>query len=239
MFAFEKVGDACGMISRLAAVSAEEGVFWMGYNSFFVYRGNNVQKIPCDVEDYVFSDIQNDQRSKIWAWLNADHQEIWWFYQSEDQNSTTGEIDKYVAFHYGEGYWSVGQLSRTAGFSRGVFSKPMMTDKDGNLFEHEKESKVTGSFVESGPIQLGTGEEIMHVNKLIVDEKTQGGANFTFKTKLYPLDGSEVTHGPYTAGIPTDVRFNGRQIKIKISGVSDQDYRVGVLRLSAQGGGTR
>lgn len=122
VYGFERVGTSCGAISRKAAADVDMGVFWMGQRGFFRFDGNSVQEIPCDVFDYVFSDFNTAQQSKVWSFANGQYGEVWWFYCSE--NST--EIDRYVAYDYKEGHWLIGNLSRTSGVQRGVFLYPLM-----------------------------------------------------------------------------------------------------------------
>ena len=49
--------------SPLSAIAVEDNVFWMGAEEFYVYAGA-VQRLPCSVRDYVFSNINNDQLEK-------------------------------------------------------------------------------------------------------------------------------------------------------------------------------
>lgn len=238
VYSVSRVGTSCGTISRKAAVDTSAGTFWMGPKGFFVFNGNTVTELPCDVFDHVFSDLMVEQQSKVWAFDNSQHGEVWWFYQSESQGST-GEIDKYVSYSYRENYWSIGILSRTAGVARGVFKFPILSGGDGLLYNHELPNVgVSGSFAESGPIQLGQGDNIMHVTSVIPDEKTQGGVDLKFKTKFYP-NAAEAVHGPFSTSNPTDVRFSGRQLKMRCDGAAGVDYRVGVMRLETVPGGRR
>lgn len=238
VYSFQRVGTSCGTISRRAAVDTPAGTFWMGPKGFFAFNGNTVAELPCDVFDRVFGEILVEQQSKVWAWDNSQHGEVWWFYQSDTQGNT-GEIDKYVSYSYKDNYWSLGTLSRTAGISRGLFQFPILSGSDGVLYNHElTTSGVTGAFAESGPVQIGQGDNIVNVTSVIPDEKTQGGVSLKFKTRFYP-NAAETTHGPYTTSSPTDVRFAGRQIKMRCDGTDGADFRVGIMRLDALPGGRR
>jgi hypothetical protein len=235
VYGFERVGSACGVISRKAAAAVDQGVFWMGLGSFFVYSGGAVQEVPCEVVDYVFTDMNNSYRSHIWAVSNAQHSEVWWFYPS----AGSLECDRYVSFNYLEGHWATGALSRTAGVDRGVFTAPIWLDATGQAYNHETGSGYHGSsiFAESGPISLGAGDNVAVCTKLIPDEKTQGQVTVTFKTRFYPND-VERSYGPYSMANPTDVRFTGRQVRMRINGTAT-DWRVGVPRLDMKPGGLR
>tara|TARA_R100001460_G_scaffold30138_2_gene59537 strand:- start:216 stop:2021 length:1806 start_codon:yes stop_codon:yes gene_type:complete len=122
VYGFDRVGTACGAVSRLSAVDTDMGAFWMGQRGFFRFDGNTVSELPCEVHDYVFDDLNVNQQSKIWAFSNSEFSEIWWFYPS----SGSTEIDRYVAFDMLENHWLIGNLSRTSGVPRGVFRQPYL-----------------------------------------------------------------------------------------------------------------
>ena len=145
------------------------------------------------------------------------------------------EIDRYVAYDYNENHWMIGELSRTSGVQRGVFRYPMMADWDtthANIKEHEVGYNVDNGviFAETGPVSAGTGENIMYVTSVIPDELTQG--DVTFKTRYHPND-TETSHGPFTPANPTDARFSGRQVRMRVTGARPADWRVGIMRLEA------
>ena len=96
VYGFERVGSACGAMSRRAAAAVDEGVFWMGRRGFHIYAGGAVQDVPCEVSDYVFSDISAAQSSKVYTVSNQQFNEIWWFYPS----GSSLENDRYVVFNY-------------------------------------------------------------------------------------------------------------------------------------------
>ena len=236
VYGFERVGTSCGLIAAKAVASVDTGAIWMGRRSFFLYSGGSVQEIPCEVGDYVFSDMNTDQRSKIVAVPNSQWNEIWWFYPS----SGSTECDRYVAYDYVENIWSIGELDRTSGVDRGVFRDPLWVDADGELYEHEIGYNYGSStpFAETGPISIGAGDRTMRVTSLIPDEKTQGDVTAKFKTRFYP-NAAESEHGPFTMSNPTDVRFTGRQIRMRVEGSAADDWRVGVMRIEAKAGSKR
>ena len=238
VYGFERVGTSCGAISRKAASDVDVGVFWMGQRGFFRFDGNSVSEVPCDVHDYVFGNFNAAQQSKVWSVANGQYGEIWWFYCSEGSN----EIDRYVALDYKENHWLIGELSRTAGVQRGVFRYPFMASYSttSSIYDHEVgynyDSATT--FAETGPISIGTGEQITKVTKLIPDEITQGDVDVTFKTRFYP-NATETTHGPFTPANPTSVRFSGRQLRMRVEGQRSTQWKVGNMRIDAIAGGRR
>jgi hypothetical protein len=242
VYGFQRVGTSCGVVGRKAAIHSGQGAFWMGKGAFFVFDGSSAQKIPCTVNDYVFDDLNYSQISKVYAVHNNKFGEVWWFYPS----GSSLENDRYVVFNYSENYWNVGSMRRTAGIDSGVFPYPIYSDWDGNLYNHENGHRHVDRsndysydvFVESAPISLGNGDQVMRVTDLIPDEATQGDVTVKFKTRMYPND-TERTYGAYSMSNPTSVRFTGRQIRMRIETTSIDDWRVGVMRIEANGGGRR
>ena len=234
---FERVGTACGVISRKAASTTDGGVFWMGQQGFYQFNGSSVSTIPCDVLDRVFTDINQAQVSKVWSMSHGQHNEVWWFYPS----AASLEVDSYVAYDYATGIWLVGKLPRTCGIDRGVFKYPLMFDDTGDLIDHEvgfsRYNTPVDPFVESAPVQIG-GDRIMHLTSMIPDERNQGDVTVTITSKLYS-NGSEQTFGPYTMANPVDLRVSGRDLKFRINASVTDDWRVGVMRVDGVEGGRR
>jgi hypothetical protein len=237
VYGIERVGTSCGIISAQAKAVVDIGALWMGRRSFYAYSGGTVSEIDCDVSDYVFSDINTSQISKVCAVSNATFGEIWWFYPSADSN----ENDRYVSYNYNDNTWAIGLMARTAGVDAGVYRQPISASATNNkLYEHEIGYNYDGvePFVESGPISIGDGDNVMSVTQMIPDEKTQGNVDAIFKTRFYPND-VERTYGPFNMANPTSLRFTGRQIRMRIEGVSTSDWRVGINRLEVKQGGKR
>jgi len=229
VYGFEKAGSGCGLISTQAVAAIDTAAIWMSKSGFWIYDGY-VKPLPSDVGDYILGNINYNQASKIYAVHNSQYGEIWWYYPSNSSN----ENDSYVTFNYRENHWAVGTLARTAGTDAGVFSRPMLVSVDGYVYEHEVGFDYEGAsiFAESGPVQIGNGDNIMSVRELIPDEQALGEAVVSFTSRLYPT-GTQSSFGPYPAANPTSVRFSGRQVNMKVTGDTLADWRVGVMRLDA------
>lgn len=234
VYRIDRVGSACGLVAPRAVAPVEGGVAWMGDGAFFLYSGGAVQMVPCEVADYVFGDLNTQQISKCHAVANGINQEVWFFYPSSGSN----ECDRYALWNHATGVWSIGRLSRTTGFDAGVYRLPMMVDAAGEVYDHESGWQYGGAvpFAESGPIRMGS--QVMSATQLIPDEVTQGDVQAVFSTRFYP-NGDERTYGPYQMGTPTNVRFTGRQIRMRIEGIRPTDWRVGKMRLQVQPRGMR
>jgi hypothetical protein len=235
VYGFEKAGSGCGLISAQAVAAIDTAAIWMSKAGFWIYDGY-VKPLPSDVSDYVFGNINFNQASKIYAVHNSKYGEIWWYYPSSGSN----ENDSYVTFNYRENHWNIGTLARTAGTDAGVFANPLAVSTDGYVYEHEVGFAYDSAsvYAESGPVQLGNGDNIMSVRQVVPDEQTLGEAVVSFKTRNYPT-AAQSTFGPYTAANPTDVRFAARQVNMKVTGVVLADWRVGIFRLDAVPSGKR
>ena len=215
--------------SAQGVAAIDTAAIWMSKSGFWIYDGY-VKPLPSDVGDYVFQNINYAQSSKVYAVHNSQFGEIWWFYPS----TASTENDSYVTYNYRENHWSIGTLARTAGSHAGVYTNPLMVSTDGYVYEHEVGFAYDGAsvFAESGPIQLGNGDNVMAVREVIPDEQTLGEAVVSFTSRLYPT-GTQSSFGPYSAANPTSVRFSGRQVNVKVTGAVLADWRVGTMRLDA------
>ncbi len=228
VYSFALAGENCGVIGP-NAVAMDNGVaYWMGSRAFYVYDGF-VRVIPCDVSDFVFSGLNTSQRAKVFAHVEPEFSEIWWFYPS----SASVEIDRYVVYNYRENHWTIGSMARTAGVSRGVFTRPILFSATGAGFEHEAGTMRTGlsPFVESGPIELGRGDQVATVRAIIPDERTVGQVRARVLGRLYPTAPDTMTT-LLVAGPKTDVRFTARQMTLRLTEATpNTDWRIGEYRL--------
>jgi len=237
VYSVQRVGTGCGVISKNAVAAFSGGVVWMGRQNFFIYTGGEVSKLPSEVYDHVFSNINRDYGSHVFAVNNSRFSEVWFFYPTEGST----ENDAYVSWNYDTNAWSIGTLVRTAGVDQGAFANPIWADpSDKQLYEHEVGFTHTGytPFIESGPVSIMDGNNVCRVRSLLPDEQNQGEVTATFKTRFYPNE-SDVEHGPYSMTNPTSVRFTGRQFRMRLDGNSNVDWRVGRMRVDIMPGGGR
>lgn len=235
VYSFEKLGSGCGAISQ-GCVGSEGGlVVWMGRKSFWMYDGF-VKPLPCDVADYVFSNLNDLQRAKVTLAYDSAFSEFTWYYPS----SGSTEIDSYVKWNALENHWNIGQLVRLAGVNRDPFHYPLMVGSDGNVYEHEVGAlSGTAPYVQSGPIEIAEGDRVTDILNYIPDEKTLGDVNITLASKFYP-NSTETITGPFSAADPCNLRITGRQIKVKFTGtLNGSDWRIGAPRLDVRPGSMR
>tara|TARA_R110000822_G_scaffold30890_1_gene89786 strand:+ start:242 stop:2110 length:1869 start_codon:yes stop_codon:yes gene_type:complete len=257
-FGVNLVNEGVGLIAPNAAINAPSGVFWMDKKGFYVYSGA-VQELPCTVQNYVFSDLNEEQNYQTFAFLNKEFDEVGWFYCS----GSSEVIDRYVVFNYVEQVWSIGELSRSAWLDEGVFTTPLATQSNsdvGYLYNHETGNDDDGSpmdnvYIESSDFDLGEGTLYQMIRRIIPDVKFTGNGgsgqtiNFIVKTRNYPAE-SLTTAATSTCTTTTDkmdIRVRARQAALRLE--SDDDgsvgvrsgvgFRVGATRMDLQPSGKR
>ena len=173
-FAVNLINEGAGLIGPKAATNSPRGVYYMSKKGFYFYNGS-VQKLPCSVQDYVFSDLDDTQAFKCFAGLNEEFSEIWFFYPSVTDNET--EISRYAIYNYEEDSWSIGTLERYSWLAAGVLDKPLAAGEESStkrIYEHEKgfnddESAMDGVFVESADIDIADGDRFVFLKRILPD----------------------------------------------------------------------
>ena len=173
-FAVNLINEGAGLIGPKAVTNSPRGVFYMSKKGFYFYNGS-VQKIPCSVQDHVFSDLDETQAFKCFAGLNEEFSEVWFFYPSITDNET--EISRYVIYNYEENSWSIGTLERYSWLAAGVLDKPLAAGEESTtkrIYEHEKgfnddESAMDGVFVESADIDISDGDRFVFLKRILPD----------------------------------------------------------------------
>ena len=251
-FGINLINNNTGLIAPNAAVTSPAGVYWMGYDSFYVYNGS-VQKIPCSVLSYVFDNLNVSQSYKILAFTNNRFNEVGWFYVSSDAT----EIDTYVTYNYAEKSWSYGVLSRTAWLDSGTESYPRATSSN-YIYEHEfgyddDGSPMTNVFIESSDFDIGDGEQFAFISRIIPDlrfvsNSSAGAVNMVLKTRNAPGDtlATNSTNVITSTTSQSFVRARARQAAVRIES-DDNDtssnasvgWRLGATRLDVRPDGRR
>ena len=254
-FGVNLVNEGVGLVGPNAMINSPKGVFWMDKKGFYTYAGA-VQKLPCSVEEHVFSNLNQTQSYQIFGFLNKEFSEVGWFYCSADVTV----IDKYVTYNYEENVWMIGELSRTAWLDEGVFANPKATSSN-YLYNHELGNDndgiaMTNVFIESSDFDLGEGEEFQFISKIIPDVTFNGtgdtgatGQKVDLVLKKRNFPGESLTTGVTGACTSTttkiDTRVRGRQAALRVQS-DDTDttvlgvgFRLGATRIETQPDGKR
>lgn len=140
IYGLQQIGR-CSLISGRAMGIFDDKAFWMGKRGFYIYDGE-VRSVPSEVADYVFTDLNYTQASKIHAVTQSEFHEIVIFYPS----GASTECDRYVAYNWLGGFMYTGNLQRTAGVDSGIYPYPIMADAGGAVYRHEIPGGDTEAF---------------------------------------------------------------------------------------------
>jgi len=170
-FGIDQISDNTTIMGTNSAIAVDDLVFWMGALDFYIYDGR-VQKLPCTVKEYVFSDFNIDQSDKAVASLNTSFNEIWWFYPSSGSENN----DRYVVYNYQTQIWYYGTLERTAWLDRGVNPNPIAAS-GGYLYLHEsgyddgstEPASAISSYIESSQVDIDDGNEFSFIRRILPD----------------------------------------------------------------------
>ena len=245
------------------AVGVAAGVaFWMGTDKFYVYDGQ-VRTLNCDVQRYVFDNLNEFQQDQICCGTNEAFDEIWWHYPSSGSMTN----DRYVVYNYVENTWYYGTLNRTAWWDSPFRGKPLAAVNN-TLVVHEDgiDDNTTGvpvpiaSHLVSSDFAIGDGDSFAFVWRILPDITFRGSSNNSPRVtmELVPLKsaGSGFTAPASTGGnsaqpvvrsavVPVEaftpqinIRVRGRQLVMRIS--SDQPgvlWQLGLPRLDLRSDG--
>ena len=231
----------------------------MSQDSFYTFDGS-VKKLPCTVEQFVFNNINQTASGNAFAGHNGEYNEILWFY------SRTGsdQINAIVAYNYLEQTWWTGTLSRTSWIDREVFDNPIgsdylpsttannntilgVTEGATQMFLHETGNDADGqamtAFVKSGSVEIGEGNDILFVQKLIPDIQNQLGVlNMDLEFKYYPNNTTSVIKNTSFSDTTEFVSLRGRGREFTVNVVSNTAgtaWRLGTQRFDVPPDGRR
>lgn len=238
-------GEKVSIMGPNAAISVDNRVFFMAQQDFYVYDGV-ASVVPCPVRNHVFDNLNRNQGDKVYAGINTLFREIWWFYPS----SGASENDSYVVYNYEEKHWTYGSLVRTAWHDRGpaYLANPIAMNDSGTLYLHEDGRDDDGNamsfLLESHDIELGDGEYMIKVSKIIPDLlEITGTFTIDLKTKQYPHTAAYTTksYPLLTASVDyIPVRARGRQMAMVFSNNElGGNIRIGTIRYEAKPHGKR
>lgn len=198
-FGLTMLSDNISIASPNSAISVDDTIFWMGDGEFYVYSGV-VQTLPCDVKDYIFSNINQTQIDKVFCGANINYGEVWWFYPS----SSSSENDSYVVYNYQQKIWYIGTMGRTAWTHKnnGIYPIAAATDHAGYLHEIGTDDGSTNppsaitAYIESSGQDIGDGEKFVSIWRIIPDITFRDSTGTPYVT--ISISASNFPDGPIT-----------------------------------------
>jgi hypothetical protein len=262
------LGDNISIVGPNAVALASGVLYWMGKDKFYKYDGS-ISTLSCDLRQYIFSDINLDQGSQIFATTSEGFNEVWWFYCTSGSDT----VDRYVIYNYLENIWYYGQMGRTAGLDSGLRNFPIAATYEHNLVYHEDGTDdgtlvpavPFNSYIQSSEFDIDDGHNFGFIYRILPDitfrgSNTANGIEPSVTMTLIPLQNSGSGYNnPASVGgidyaeitratrVPVEtftgqvfVRVRGRQMVFKVEG--DQlglQWQLGAPRIDIKADGRR
>jgi len=259
------LADNTSIVSQNAVTIASGVTFWMGVDKFYKYDGR-VQTLRCDLRQHIFSDLDKNQYSQVFAGTNEGFNEVWWFYCSADSSV----VDKYVIYNYLEDIWYYGTMGRTAWLDSGLRDYPIAATYVNNIVNHESgvDDNSTAmpapiaATITSAEFDLDDGHNFMFLYRVLPDITFRGSEASAPSARMYmqPLknSGSGYTTPPsvggennrpitrtavlpieeFTGQIFTRVRARQMSVKVESDGLG-VTWQLGAPRLDLRPDGRR
>lgn len=228
IFELDQIGGEFKIMGPNCAAEANGIIYIMGRDDFYVYDGT-LRPLPCDIWSYVFDDIERDQASKFYAWVNTAQSEVWFHYCREGSN----ENDRVAIYNYAQNVWYYNTLAREAGCNIGSFGYPAAF-LNGDLYLHENglndgfTDVAMGAFIETYDVELSEGDSNILVHDLHPDmRQLEGSLDIYVRAKEYPnsLEYTEV--GPLTVEPGTEIihpRIRGGLVALRYESSDVDDF---------------
>lgn len=236
IYSFERIGTGCGLISPMSFATFAGRCAWLGREGFWLYEGGQIKPLACDVSAWVFDDMDKPA-SQLYAFAsdNGLFNEIWFWFAADDSSAP----NRYAIWNYGESWWSIGEMTRTAAMRAGVYPRPIAAADDDFLYEHETgwtnagASLVGERYAETGSLNIRNGDSVTFLRSALMDNGYgYDSTEFSVFSSFAP-QGAETTSGPYSprASGYTDMRVTGRDFRIKIEATEDAPWSIGEVRI--------
>ena len=246
------LGDNLSIVSPNAVVTANNTVFWMGADKFYMYTGR-VETLPSTVRYYVYNNINLGQAYQITVGSNKAYNEVWWFYPSATGTNPDGSnisggplntiIDRYVIYNYVENVWYYGTFNGVGDSYYGAV-RPRTSWLDSPLRQAPTAGPIAGiSYVDSAtPYTYTNGAIVYHEVPEVPDNNETGapvaiaaycessdfdigdGHNYGFVWRVIP----DITFDGSTSAAPNvNFTIRPRQNPGAAYGTSDNPFVIG------------
>jgi hypothetical protein len=127
-WSYDIVSSQISIMSSSSVVEMDGVYFWMGVDRFYLYNGS-VKVLPNDKNvNWLFNNLNYEQRQKVWATKVPRYNEIWFFYP----RGTATECTDAIIYNVKDDLWyDAGQAvgaQRSCGYTTELFPTPIWAD---------------------------------------------------------------------------------------------------------------
>jgi len=251
IFGFTLLMDNLSIMSPGAATVINNVAYWMGTDKFYSYTGR-VETLPCSIRQYVFTDLNFDQRFQVISGSNEGYNEIWWFYPTADSQTNNA----YVVYNHLEKIWYYGTINRTAWNDSSLREYPQAVG-DYKVYNHEEgtndDTLPMAANIASSDFDLVDGDQFILTKRIIPDISFAGStantptATMYIKPRNFPGNAYTNTDSGNVIETSVDVyteqiflRARARQMAIEIASTElNVQWQLGSPRLDGRPDGRR
>jgi hypothetical protein len=168
VYNYLELAQNCTPWSPESIVATSSMTLWMSQQGMFSFDGTTVLPIACKVRPWVDDDIDPvNVREQACAVHVGNFNEYWWFFPQLGQPYNT----RCIIYNYREGWWSQGEMSRSAGITASFTAQTIMAD--GLVaFEHELGTTYGNAdlpWAETFDLNLTNGSQLITVKQMMPD----------------------------------------------------------------------
>jgi hypothetical protein len=219
VYNYVEQADDCTPWSPASMTTTSAYALWQSEQGTFSFDGSSVLPVACLVRPWINDDVDEaNVREQACAVHIATFNEFWWFYPQSGQPYNT----RVAIYNYKEGWWSMGQMSRSAGVTSSYTVQPILAD--GKVaFQHELGQAFVNCalpWAETFDLNLASGGRLTTVKQLIPD--VNGAAAQLRFSLFYQMTRSLGAAESQTTPVPirpdgyVDLRATGRDIRLRI-----------------------
>lgn len=244
----ELLERSIGIIAPMARCSIHGMAFWMAQNNFYMWDGGIVKIIPANSQsqttlyNYIFKNITQAQKSKIFAWHNQLYDEVWFHIPSAASN----EPDTVARVSLQDFSWWPDVMDRTAAeYPNTLLYYPrLMTPPDGvvpaqlRIHEYGTDDDTEALAWSLSSPYTSSGRPTANNVTIIPDSTQVGDITLHVNAKQYPQSAmfsvsQDFTVSPTTEKVETGM--NGRVFQYVWSGdVLGQSWQMGAWQSDIQ-----
>lgn len=127
VFDYTIISNAVTIIAANSAIEVYGNYYWIGDNRFYIFAGGQIQEVPNEMNrNWFFTNINPQRQHIIWASLNPQFNEIWWFFPKGDSY----ECNHALIYNYTDQTWYDTPINRSAGYYAGVYRHPVWVSNE-------------------------------------------------------------------------------------------------------------
>lgn len=222
IYSYDELGGGSIPVTQGSIADAGGKAVWFSDSGFWQWDGYTVSFLSCPLLDWIKDQLDPSYtRYRFASMSNGVFPEVWWMFPEAGKT----ENSRVVVYNYVDGWWSIGQLQRSCGYTAAFNTYPVMSDGT-RIIIHEQQNFYADypvlPFVTSGPLNTKSGGLITSMQQMVVDDAIVGpnGPLYSVAGRIMRngADPIPISVGPKTARADgkVDLRITARDLNLTI-----------------------